>query len=310
MSAAALPAEPVYLPFEPGPYRMAMGLVARDPAELIELDERYSDEMAQRRALLDTRREDVFAVTPGSEAARAEVLERLAELLPQRFPAWFARDGHHLDNRLTGERWNLRDPGYDPLEVAGRLVQEDLCLLRPEPDGPVLTAAVLCFPSRWRLHEKIGRPLAAVHGTVPFYAERLARPVDRLMGQLKPGKLVERLNWSMSDDPTLFQPGGKWRREANIAITPENAGDALVLRVERQTLSSLPASGGVLFTIRVHVYPLATIAARPDIAARLADAVRALPEPMQHYKSLIPFRDAVLTYLDRRGPASRPFADA
>ena len=41
-------------------------------------------------------------------------------------------------------------------------------------DGPVFTAGVLCFPSRWRLMEKIGKPLSAVHGPVPLYADRLA----------------------------------------------------------------------------------------------------------------------------------------
>jgi hypothetical protein len=150
------------------------------------------------------------------------------------------------------------------------------------------------------LDEKIGKPLAEVHGAVPLYDERLARPVDRLMNTLRDGKLVERLNWSLIDDPALFQPGGKWRRETDGAITAENAGDALFLRVERQTLSTLPCSGAVLFTIRVHVYPLARIAADGKVAGDLAAAVRALPEAIQHYKSLLPFRTAVLAYLDRQ----------
>jgi dimethylamine monooxygenase subunit A len=297
---AELPEVPVYLPFERGPYRMAMGLVAREPDDMIAIDRLYPDEMAQRRDLLATRHGEVFGATEGTEDARAEVLEVLADMLPRRFPRWFARDGHWLDNRLTGERWNLSDPGRDTLELAALLVQEDLCLLRPEPDGPVLTAAALCFPSRWRLHEKLGHRLAVVHQHVPFYGERLARPVDRLMSQLKAGKLVERLNWSMNDDPALFQPTGKWRRAHDDAITPQNAGETLFLRVERQTLRSLPRSGAVLFTIRVYVYPLALIASAAEPAGRLAEAIRALPDEMQHYKSLIPFRTAVLDYLDQR----------
>jgi hypothetical protein len=259
--------------------------------------------MAERRRLLAERHDEVFGATAGTEDARAEVLEVLAEMLPRRFPDWFARDGHFLDNRLTGERWNLADPGRDPLEVAGLLVQEDLCLLRPEPDGPVLTAAALCFPSRWRLHEKLGHRLAVVHQHVPFYAERLANPVDRLMGQLRDGKLVERLNWSMNDDPALFQPTGKWRSANDPAITAANAGDVLFLRVERQTLRRLSRSGAVLFTIRVYVYPLSLITGVAEVASRLAEAVRALPQEMQHYKSLLPFREALLSYLDDRAAA-------
>jgi hypothetical protein len=295
------PPEAVHLSFEPGPYRMAMGLIALPESEMIELDEHYADEMAQRRALLAEKRDDVFAAIPGSEAARREVLERLADYLPARFPEWFARDGALLHNRLTGEAWDLAALPADPLIVSAQLVQEDLCIVQPDAEGGVLlTAGVVCFPSRWRLDEKIGRPLPNVHERVPFYGERLARPVDRFMAMIRPGKLAMRLNWSMMDDPALFQPEGKFRTDRNAAITPENAGERLFVRVERQTLSRLPESASVLFTIRVHVYKLARIVERAEIAARLAEAVRALPPETSHYKSLPTFQAAMLTYLDRR----------
>jgi hypothetical protein len=298
--ATTLPAETVPLPFEDGPYRMQMGLLACDPASLIDIDTHYPAQMALRRDLLATRREAVFAAGPGSAAARAEVLATLVALLPTRFPAWFARTGDRLRNHLTGEEWNVADPPLDPLEVAGRLVQEDLCVLQPGPEGPMFTAAVLCFPTRWKLHDKLGRPLIDVHGNVPFYGDRLARPVDRLLGQMKPGRLVERVNWSLVDDPALFQPGGKWRHETSARITAANAGAELLLRTERQTLSVLPASGGMLFTIRVRAHRLAHICTRKDVAVRLAGAVRALPAEMQHYKSVLPFRAALLEWLDTR----------
>jgi len=295
------PPEAVHLSFEPGPFRMAMGLIALPESEMIELDDRYADEMAQRRLLLAEQHDEVFAAVPGSEAARQEALDRLAVYLPERFPAWFAREGPRLHNRLTGETWDLAALPADPLTVAARLVQEDLCIVQPGADDSILlTAGVVCFPSRWRLVEKIGRPLPIVHERVPFYGDKLARPVDRFMTMIKPGRLAMRLNWSMMDDPALFQLGGKFRADHNPAITPQNAGDRLFVRVERQTLSRLPASAAVLFTIRVHVYPLARIVERAEIAARLADAVRALPAETSHYKSLPTFRMALLAFLDRR----------
>jgi dimethylamine monooxygenase subunit A len=186
------------------------------------------------------------------------------------------------------------------LELAGRLVQEDLCIIHSDGEAPRFTAAVLCFPSRWRLHEKLGRPLTAVHGPVPFYAHRLAAPVDRFMAKVKPGHIASRLNWSVLDDPAMYQPGGKWREATNAAVTPQNAGDTLYLRVERQTLTRLPQSGAVLFGIRVHSYPLATAITRPHGAARLAEAVRALPEETVRYKSLKAFGPALLAWLDAR----------
>jgi hypothetical protein len=88
--------------------------------------------------------------------------------------------------------------------------------------------------------------------------------------------------------------------EQNAAITADNAGDRLYLRVERQTLRRLPQSGAILFGIRVHSYALARAITTPLAASRLAEAVRALPEATVHYKSLKVFGPALLAWLDGR----------
>lgn len=278
---------------------MQLGLVARNPADLITIDALYPAHLAQRRALLTERRDEVFGAVAGSEAARAEVLALLGAVLPARYPRWFTRDGTRLHNHLTGETCDLARPGIDPLEAAGRLVQEDLCVIAPGDRGPVLAAAMLCFPTGWRLSDKLGRSLATVHEPVPYYDERLARPVDRLIGRLRPGRMVERVTWSLVDDPALFQPGALEHPESGSRITAANAGETLFLRTERQTLSPLPG-GAVLFGIRVRVHRLAAVCARPAEAARLAGAVRRLPEEMQRYKGVLPFRAALLDWLDAR----------
>ena len=201
---------------------------------------------------------------------------------------------------MTDETWNLAAPPCHPLELAGRLVQEDLCIIQTGDDGPPrFTAAVLCFPSRWRLHEKLGHPLATVHGPVPFYAERLATPVDRFMaeGEAGPHRIAPQLVGAgrSGDVPT----DGQVARGDNSAITADNAGDTLYLRVERQTLRACP---GRRHPVR---HPRAQLSARPAIttpaiAARLAEAVRALPEATVHYKSLRSFGSALLAWLDAR----------
>ncbi len=335
-----LPAQVVHRPFAPGPYRMAMDLVAVPEAAWFELDDRYLPEMAERRRLLETEHTAVFAAMPRSDAARAEALDLSATALTTHHPDWVTRDGATMHNRLTAETWQIgaagppewpagviappaaetagevapsstpSGAGIDPLERAGRLVQEDLCVIENSDDGPLFTAAVLCFPSRWRLMDKIGKPLSAVHGPVPLYADRLARPVDRFMRHLQPGHIASRLNWSLLDDPALFQPGGKWRVDGASHITAENAGSRVFLRVERQTLRRLPASGAVLFGIRVHVYPLEQAIDRLDRAADLAEAVRALPAEVQHYKSLLPFRQALLGWLESQKAGLAPGRDS
>lgn len=292
------PLQALHSPFETGPFRMAMGLRTVPETAWFEIDHHYQDEIAERRRLLTRRRDEVFGETSGSEAARAETLSMMIEHLTRVHPHWFVSTRNSIHTRLTGAQYDIA--AYDPLELAGYLVQEDLCLIEASPDGPRLTAAVLCFPSRWRLGDKLGHPLAAVHGPVPLYADLLAQPVDRFMANLRPGHIVMRLNWSVLDDPALFQPAGKWREAVNGAITKENAGETLFLRVERQSLRRLPESGAILFGIRVHVYPLHTAVPDQSTAARLAEAVSALPEETAHYKSIPAFRTALLGWLATR----------
>ena len=296
-----IPAPPpptLHLPYAPGPFRMAMGLTVIPEAMWIEIDSHYAAHLAQRKSLLDHRRADVLAALPDTEEARRALLASVAAHLSAGFPHWFHRDGEAIENLLTGERHVLRDPADDPLAVVGRLVQEDFCLLRQEPDGLRLIAAVLCFPSRWRLADKIGRLLGPIHAPVPHYEARLAQPVDRFLARLAPDRIAMRFNWSIHDDDALFQPTGHARDDHVTAVTPDNAGEALFLRVERQTFRRLPdAAGTIAFGIRTHVTPLHIIAGIPGEAARLASAVAALPAETQRYKGLLPFRATLLAYL-------------
>jgi hypothetical protein len=141
-----LPTETIHLPFEPGPYRMAMGLVAVPETEWFDIDDRYPMEIAERQRLMTGRHTDVFGVEAGSGAVCAETLTMLIEHLTRVHPDWFACDGTVFHNHLTGEHWDLASD--QPLALAGRLVQEDLCLIEASPEGPRLTAAVVCFPGR------------------------------------------------------------------------------------------------------------------------------------------------------------------
>ncbi len=299
-----LPAERLLLPFSAGPHRMAMALVACSADDLVEIDKRYRDEMAERRTLLSERHQEVFATTPGSEVAQAEALEMVASLLPRRFATWFSQAGPVLHNHLTGEAWDLAHPAHPSLELAGRLVQEDLLLIDPAGPAPLLAAAILCAPSRWLLGEKIGLPLGAVHAQVPLYEDRLSSPVDRFMRSLRPGRAAERMNWSVLDNGALFQPGGKFRSRPNPGVTVQNAPETLFLRVERQVFFRLPRTQMVLFSVRVHSYELARVLAVPGAAADLAAAVRALPPSLAAYKSLPTIAHALLPCLDAHSPSA------
>lgn len=224
--------------------RRLPGVQPLDMVDWLVVDDAFAGQMALRDRLLADRRPEVLAALPGSRAAAAELLETVLAHLP---------GGYHLAGgaamRPDGVRVALEG---DPLMAAARLVQEDLCILeRPGETGEHrLTAAALCFPASWRLDEKIGRPLAAIHAPVQPYDGQMAARVQRLFDRVRPGAPLWRQNALLYHDPSLFQP----RAEA-APRAPAGAG-ARYLRSERQCIVKLPRTGAVVFSIHTWVVAL------------------------------------------------------
>jgi hypothetical protein len=284
---------PGYRPFLVGPTRLQMGIKALDLRDWIELGPDTPAQMAERRRLLAGRRADVLDALPGSEAAQGELLGCLIEHLLDRFPQRFHREGDALREPWTGTAQPV-GPGGEPLATVGRLVPEDVCLLQAGPDGYRLVAAVLCFPSRWRLADKLGRSLDLIHEPVPGFQAELAPTVNRFFAGIRVERPVWRLNWSLHDTDALFLPTREHPPEPVFA-----EGRGWYLRVERQTLRRLPASGVVVFTIRTHLEPLTDAVGEPGAAEALAARVRELPAAMLAYKGLSLVRTPLLAWLDQ-----------
>jgi hypothetical protein len=286
-----------YLPFAGGGFRLTMGLLPLREAQWLELDDALAAQLAEKRALLADRHDEVFAARPECDAPAGELLTLLAQHLPLHHPQIFRREGARLANLVTGEDWDVAQPGLHPLDLCGRLVQEDFCLMQRDGDRHILTGASLSAPARWRLADKIGHALGEIHAPVAGYEAALARPVDRFFDHLKPERLVGRLNWGIVDSPARFQPVTVAAAEV---ITAAAAGERLWLRVERQTLRKLPATAAVVFTIRTHITRLDRAVATPEAAADLASAIVAMPIEMQRYKQIAPFAPALLAWLAAR----------
>ena len=292
-----------YLPFAGGGFRLAMGLMPLREADWLELDGDLAAHLAEKRDLLARRPDDVFAARPECDAAAGEVLALLAQHLALHHRQVFRRDGERLSNLVTGEDWDLAQPTLHPLDLCGRLVQEDFCLLQRDGDRHVLAGASLCAPARWRLADKIGHALGDIHAPVAGYDAALALPVERFFDRLKPGRLVWRLNWGVVDSPARFQPV---RVPVSEPITAASAGERLWLRVERQTLRKLGQTAAVVFTIRTHITRLDRAIATPRAAADLAGAIEAMPPAMQRYKQIAPFAPALRAWLAVRGQDAIP----
>lgn len=289
--------KPLYLPFMDGQWRMAMGLKPLQLQQWIEIDQDFADELNQKDKLLKEHYSEVFGSLAGSEAGQQEVLELLIEHLLRYFPDYYQQQGDRIFNKITGQVWQRNDFVTNPLDLAGRLVQEDLCLMQLKDREYILTAGSVCFPARWLLSDKLGHPLMQIHAPVPDYTNKLEQPVNNFFQRLKPEFPGYRINWSIVDSPELFLTQPHRSEALGADITAENAGEKLWLRVERQTLRRLPRSGGILFTIRTYVYPLNTVVNDSDRASQLAAVIEQIPPQMQIYKNIFPIKTALLAYL-------------
>jgi dimethylamine monooxygenase subunit A len=243
---------------------MAMGLRPLDLAKWLEVDEKRDEELRYKAELLDSQRDVVVATLPGSEDACDEVLNEVTHALELFYP----------------ELARSIDVGEHPLVSSARLVQEDLCVLE-KSDTWRLSAAVVCFPSRWSLATKIGTTLDDIHQPVPLYDEKLQAPTNAFFDRMTPDKSVWRLNWTLLDNADLHQP-------RSLRKSPEADLSQWFFRVERQTLRQLPKTGCVLFTIRNYVTSAATLVASDEnFGPALLQSLETAPLEVQEYKGWI-----------------------
>lgn len=162
------------------------------------------------------------------------------------------------------------------LPEAALATHEDLCLLTKAEGEKVyrLIGAAVGWPSDWHPGDKIGLPLRALHAPIAGYEEQLATGVDRFMETLKPGPIYARCNWFIAATGKRRWLEHRSPAQAFAHVTPDNAGETLFVRSERQTLRRLPKTGAILFTIGIYVEPLGNLS--PANIAMLGKAVQTL----------------------------------
>ncbi|MDA8872698.1 DUF3445 domain-containing protein [Alphaproteobacteria bacterium] len=270
-------------------YKLKLGLRARSEAEWLPSDDIFgndltrAEQIALKARLLAKHHQDVFSAMPNTMTAGDEVLAMVRQHLKTYHNACMATS----------------DSGVHPLDMAARLIPEDLLLLAPFQDVAVndtdatkwhLVAASLCFPAHWVLAEKMGKPLAAIHDPVPHYDERLAAPVDRFFNKMTVGPISSRMNWSLQIGKDLFTP----HRAARKAVSGDIDNDELCLRLEIQTLRKLPQTGLVLFTIRTHIEPVSRWNHIPNAIDDLAQMLKDMSVQAQSYKGASLYEDALI----------------
>lgn len=245
-----IPILQTHLPSDMRTSRPLPGIQPLLDGDWLRVDEAYAGQMAERGRLMSERCDAVHWLDENALPAAQELLEAILRQLPG---LGFEVEGDHVtcpDGRKVCVSRTM------PLLTLGALVQEDFCLLQKRGNQHVLTGAILCFPASWRLVEKVGRPLTAIHDPVPEYDGNLAARVQRMFDGVKVGRPLWRFNQLWYDDPTLHQP--------RSVVTPreirDGPGDAQYYRSERQCIFRLPETQAVVFSIHTYVLDKADVA--------------------------------------------------
>ncbi|KQU98821.1 hypothetical protein ASD12_20760 [Mesorhizobium sp. Root102] len=299
---------PTHTPYDGSSKLFSIGLKPLDPADWIEVDDHLLPYLAEKHRLYGEIPERVFVEEDGTRDAQQEVLDLLGAHLLERFPDTYRRTAASIE--AVGAANHPAIPsclGDAPLVTASLLVQEDLILMRRSDSGWRLVAGSLCFPSSWSLLEKFSKPLQDIHGPVPGFGPgtRPAELINRMFDGLQ-GQAVERYNWSIQSDNALYHPLSDLQRIDRATNRPSRFPDGDIdahafIRVERQTLRKLPVTRDILFTIRIHLDPLAVLARHPDratLAVSFAAQLGALDLAQLDYKGLTSDRDRLMSVLN------------
>jgi hypothetical protein len=304
-----------HFPFE-GAFDAGMGMRVLKPHEpLCEVDlARYEKEIALKRQLLAEAHSYYFHGGDATLTAQWDVLELVAANLAQNYP-------QHFQLERDGDAWRWRNAFLgtttsfqfgdsstlpcEPIDWIGRQVQEDLVLLSGDASA-TFVGGQLCFANGWAISDKLGKPFLEVHQRTPRTTMPSVESGAHFLETLKQGRSFWRMSWNFKisdqmDMTTKHKPAYKaeFARRAP-QLTAAEVGDAVFIRIERQTFSRLPRSQGLLFGIHTYNSSVADEATDPSRARSILAVLRGAPPDVKDYKAITPIETALVSFLEAR----------
>ena len=242
-----------------------------------------------------SRGDDTFFQNQNENSAVIEERRHWLATEPEQYAACEPGGFAALAEAITCARSLNAEISASSLLALGAQWEPDFLLLRPNAAGEFrLVAGCVCFPSHWALREKIGHSLAAIHAPVPTLNATLGAKIDAFLANLRADTVWERWNWGIApsaernDHPSRNLP----------RLTAAARIGACWFRAEHQAFRLLPETRSILFAIRIELIPLTALVANAGLAARLAESLRSMPEPIATYKGLATARHPLAVALN------------
>jgi hypothetical protein len=277
----------IYPPPSDGkPFRLNMGLRSMEPAGWLEDGADLAPQIIERQELIISSRDVVYQELPGHKEAIAELVERIIENLKE----FHDRDYTFTSNTVTylPTDTTISLNSDDVLLQLASVIAEDLVVLARQDGEWKIVAGAVIFPSRWKLSEKIGKGMDAVHTPVPGYATALAPYMTATFDKITADRPVWRKNWSLHSTEDLHQP-----TSIHSPADPKNYW----WRTERQTLTRAHAGEYIYFTIRNRAEPLAWIKNNSENASLFAETLASYSPETIEYKGLQKDHQLIVDYL-------------
>jgi hypothetical protein len=186
------------LPYRPFRYKnfVTMGLRSLQSwDDWIELDNHYPRFWADKNTRITERGEKCCKTDAEAFDGAVELLEEFCSYLPARYPSLYRKTDVGMDNLWSGESFNIveRPLKEDPMQMAARMVQDDLAIMFEKPDGQYyLLAGAILLAGFWRLEDKWKMPLSRIHtsGDVPQFKEKLEKGMMNFFRRVQPSDPV------------------------------------------------------------------------------------------------------------------------
>ncbi|KAI5788388.1 hypothetical protein EDC01DRAFT_163135 [Geopyxis carbonaria] len=251
------------------PYNKPQSYQPSTVEDLILIDMYYRPRLSLRRHLLLTHPSETYGSIPAATPAVSELYTYIiSHHLPSRFPRHFSKSpsGTLVQNHTNTNTYPIiAQSATNALRGLAENLDDDFILLLPTASGEwTVGAFVTCFPNSFTLSTKLG------------YTHAVQAPSDLAALPAGVSHSVKRLAWSVVKTPELFTPG------AGNSIFDEDTEEETeerevnpakcCLRVERQTLWKLPATGAVVVGIKTYLTTMQEIHDEGE-GLGLADAV-------------------------------------
>jgi len=298
---------PVYRPYRWAAADFQLGLRPIKPNQWILIGTDHERIMREKRERLAAFPQLYYRTIPASLGAQQELRERVAAHLAADHPGHFEQSGSMLKSSGTGMQCDLRDPSVEPLLQLSNLIEEDFMLIEEVDGAPQITAASNAYSSSGRLVASVGRDVEWAHEPVPSLTPKLGSRINRVLASVHADTPCERFNWQLTPMSTVFFPhDNPHAANANamhgicqsLRENPELAGELLWIRVERQTLSRLPDSRAVAFSLHTYSDPLSSLQADVESAQAMLALLRDYSEDRWRYAEMDIVREPVMGWLE------------